>query len=226
MLLGDEKVKDYRVEIKVKNNYLSVVMQRHGYTTVAELSRACGVSQQALGTMLNLKTPAYTKRGELTASVTQLCNFFGCGVDELFPMQHLEESLECNQTFLEANREELQTQSLLARVENPSNLLEQGDTKRLLATTIGLLTAREQRVINLRFGLGAEDEHTLQEIGDMFSLSKERVRSIESKALRKLRHPINSAYLYAAMDKGFQADFDAAEKRRFDREMEKLNASN
>ena len=51
------------------------------------------------------------------------------------------------------------------------------------------LDARERRILEMRFGLGDEDEHTLEQVGQVFSLSRERVRQIEKKALQRLRHP-------------------------------------
>ena len=57
------------------------------------------------------------------------------------------------------------------------------------ATVLGTLTPREEKIIRVRFGIGAGNEHTLQEVGQSFSLTRERIRQIEAKALRKLRHP-------------------------------------
>ena len=63
------------------------------------------------------------------------------------------------------------------------NLKEQ--TEALLKT----LTPREEKVIKMRFGLGDGSEHTLEEVGQNFAVTRERIRQIEAKALRKLRHP-------------------------------------
>jgi len=74
-------------------------------------------------------------------------------------------------------------------VINPSeavinlNLSEQ--TRKVLAT----LTPREEKVLRMRFGIGEESDHTLEEVGQDFSVTRERIRQIEAKALRKLRHP-------------------------------------
>jgi RNA polymerase primary sigma factor len=74
------------------------------------------------------------------------------------------------------------------------NLTEQ--TLKLLAT----LSPREEKIIKMRFGLGGETEHTLEEIGRNFNLSRERIRQIEAEALRKLKSPIRSRKLREFLD--------------------------
>ncbi|MDH4015833.1 MAG: RNA polymerase sigma factor RpoD, partial [Actinomycetota bacterium] len=70
-----------------------------------------------------------------------------------------------------------------------SNLAEQ--TRRVLAT----LAPREARVLKMRFGIGEKSNHTLEEVGQDFDVTRERIRQIEAKALRKLRHPSRSRVL-------------------------------
>jgi RNA polymerase primary sigma factor len=74
------------------------------------------------------------------------------------------------------------------------NLKEQ--TEALLKT----LTPREEKVIKMRFGLGDGSEHTLEEVGQSFAVTRERIRQIEAKALRKLRHPSRSRKLKAFLE--------------------------
>jgi RNA polymerase primary sigma factor len=74
------------------------------------------------------------------------------------------------------------------------NLAEQ--TRRVLAT----LTPREEKVLRMRFGIGEESDHTLEEVGQDFNVTRERIRQIEAKALRKLRHPSRSAKLKHFID--------------------------
>ncbi|MFL5407119.1 MAG: sigma-70 family RNA polymerase sigma factor, partial [Myxococcales bacterium] len=64
-------------------------------------------------------------------------------------------------------------------------------TTRVLAS----LTPREERVLRMRFGIGMNTDHTLEEVGQQFSVTRERIRQIEAKALRKLRHPSRSKRL-------------------------------
>ncbi len=74
------------------------------------------------------------------------------------------------------------------------NLAEQ--TRRVLST----LTAREEKVLRMRFGIGEESDHTLEEVGQDFNVTRERIRQIEAKALRKLRHPSRSNKLKAFVE--------------------------
>jgi RNA polymerase primary sigma factor len=69
-------------------------------------------------------------------------------------------------------------------------------TTRVLAS----LTPREERIVRMRFGLGMNNDHTLEEVGKRFSLTRERIRQIEAKALRKLKHPSRSRVLRSFLD--------------------------
>ena len=75
------------------------------------------------------------------------------------------------------------------RIVSPSDAVEnlnlQEQTRRVLAT----LTPREEKVLRMRFGIGEKSDHTLEEVGKSFDVTRERIRQIEAKALRKLRHP-------------------------------------
>jgi len=75
-----------------------------------------------------------------------------------------------------------------------SNLRE--TTTRVLAS----LTPREERVLRMRFGIGMNTDHTLEEVGQQFNVTRERIRQIEAKALRKLKHPSRSRKLRSFLD--------------------------
>jgi RNA polymerase primary sigma factor len=74
------------------------------------------------------------------------------------------------------------------------NLADQ--TRKVLAT----LTPREEKVLRMRFGIGEKSDHTLEEVGQDFEVTRERIRQIEAKALRKLRHPSRSKRLKSFME--------------------------
>ena len=69
------------------------------------------------------------------------------------------------------------------------------DLKKLTRKLLSELTLREERVLRMRFGIDMNRDHTLEEVGEQFDVTRERVRQIEAKALRKLRHPVRSSYL-------------------------------
>ena len=69
-------------------------------------------------------------------------------------------------------------------------------TTRVLAS----LTPREERVLRMRFGIGMNTDHTLEEVGQQFSVTRERIRQIEAKALRKLKHPSRSRKMRSFLD--------------------------
>jgi RNA polymerase primary sigma factor len=77
-----------------------------------------------------------------------------------------------------------------------SNLRE--TTTRVLAS----LTPREERILRMRFGIGMNKDHTLESVGQQFSVTRERIRQIEAKALRKLKHPSRSRILRSFLDNG------------------------
>ena len=85
-------------------------------------------------------------------------------------------------------------------VQSPSEAVISGNladqTRRVLAT----LTPREEKVLRMRFGIGEKSDHTLEEVGQDFEVTRERIRQIEAKALRKLRHPSRSKRLRAFVE--------------------------
>jgi RNA polymerase primary sigma factor len=71
---------------------------------------------------------------------------------------------------------------------------------RLRTRTLASLTPSEERIIRMRFGIGMNSDHTLEEVGQQFSVTRERIRQIEAKALRKLKHPSRSRILRSFLD--------------------------
>ena len=84
--------------------------------------------------------------------------------------------------------------------ENPAHAVISGNlaeqTRRVLAT----LTPREEKIVRMRFGIGEASDHTLEEVGQDFCVTRERIRQIEAKALAKLRHPSRTAHLKAFVE--------------------------
>ncbi|MGH9542595.1 MAG: sigma-70 family RNA polymerase sigma factor, partial [Terriglobales bacterium] len=85
-------------------------------------------------------------------------------------------------------------------VISPSDAVIGVDLKEQTSQVLKTLTPREEKVIKMRFGLDDGSEHTLEEVGQSFAVTRERIRQIEAKALRKLRHPSRSRRLRAFVE--------------------------
>ena len=82
----------------------------------------------------------------------------------------------------------------------PLDAAIQGNLKETTTRVLASLTPREERVLRMRFGIGMNTDHTLEEVGQQFSVTRERIRQIEAKALRKLKHPSRSRKLRSFLD--------------------------
>ena len=82
----------------------------------------------------------------------------------------------------------------------PIDAAIQSNLRETTTRALAFLTAREERVLRMRFGIGMNTDHTLEEVGKQFSVTRERIRQIEAKALRKLKHPSRSRQLRSFLD--------------------------
>ena len=85
---------------------------------------------------------------------------------------------------------------------SPSGAVINLNLREQTAHVLKSLTPREEKIVKMRFGLEDGSEHTLEEVGQNFAVTRERIRQIEAKALRKLRHPSRSYRLRALLENG------------------------
>lgn len=104
---------------------------------------------------------------------------------------------------------------------SPSETVANNDLKERVREVLKTLTPREEKVLKMRFGIDVASEHTLEEVGKDFSVTRERIRQIEVKALRKLRHPSRSKKLLSFFEKELLEDQDSAPDESFDEEDDK-----
>jgi RNA polymerase primary sigma factor len=90
----------------------------------------------------------------------------------------------------------IEDKSLIAPNDAVVSISLSEQTRKVLAT----LTPREEKVLRMRFGIGEDSDHTLEEVGQDFSVTRERIRQIEAKALRKLRHPSRAKKLRSFLE--------------------------
>lgn len=87
------------------------------------------------------------------------------------------------------------------RIVSPANQVVNMDLQEQTRKVLSSLTPREEKVLRMRFGIGEKSDHTLEEVGQNFDVTRERIRQIEAKALRKLRHPSRSKKLKGFLEK-------------------------
>ena len=86
---------------------------------------------------------------------------------------------------------------------DPQEAVINGNLEDQPRTVLSPLAPREERVLKMRYGIGERSNHTLEEVGQDFEVTRERIRQIEAKALRKLRHPSRSRMLKSFVENWF-----------------------
>jgi len=99
------------------------------------------------------------------------------------------------ETPILSEEKELKDVIIDEKAASPFKTLENSEASYRIEQVLASLTEREEKIIRMRFGIGVNSEHTLEEVGKHFNLTRERIRQIEIKALKKLRHPARSRQL-------------------------------
>lgn len=99
------------------------------------------------------------------------------------------------ETPILSEEKELKDVIIDEKAASPFKTLENSEASQRIEQVLSSLTEREEKIIRMRFGIGVNSEHTLEEVGKYFNLTRERIRQIEIKALKKLRHPARSKQL-------------------------------
>ena len=152
---------------------------------------------------------------QLTRAAQQLVSEIGREPTPEELAQRLAMPLEKVRTILKLIREPLSLDAPLGDEEDSGRLGDQiedehaispiasaitANLRRVTTETLACLTPREERIVRMRFGIGMNSDHTLEEVGKRFSVTRERIRQIEAKALRKLTHPSRSRRLGSFLD--------------------------
>lgn len=193
-------MKDIRLEIRIKNKRLFDVIEAGGGARA--FARDAGVSYGQLLYLLACRIPAQRvvvgggTTVEYRPTAKKIAAHAGFNVEELFP-----QSIYPPPTFrglrparlafaIESSRLLPLTSALSLAAPDDARRVEQAELVGVVERALRTLTPRESAVIRMRFGIGGDEEHTLRDVGQKFSVISERIRQIEAKALRKLRHPL------------------------------------
>jgi RNA polymerase sigma factor (sigma-70 family) len=190
-------MREYRVKVTVRNNLLLTAMENAGYKTQADFARAAGLSTNQVNELVAMRKPPLGEMGDFCETAKVIMEVLGACPSELWSDEQLVMSLKRNTSNALLHQRELlsifgKNATELIGFE-PENVEEQEniDLKNLMENTLSTLTPREKKVLQLKFGVDTQ-EHTYYEIGNQMDLTAERIRQIEAKALKKMRHPSRS----------------------------------
>lgn len=204
-------MKDVRIELRFRNNLILEHMERKGIKSVAELCRLSGAQQIPLGRIINMKTspirkppggawrspvslepPESYEQVRWRIDVRRIAKFFKVTPEMLFSDFQTDLAIETNVAALKLDSRDAHyhleglRQQLL---ESPEVSMIRAALPEVTQECLGTLDPRERGVIEMRFGLGGHPTMTLEQVARAENVTRERIRQIESKALRKLRHP-------------------------------------
>ena len=185
-----------RAKIFDSSSNLSMLMTQQGIRTVTELSHRCAMPVPSISNAVNGKPEAifaeepgtYRKPAERIAEVLGVIPEVVFGED---PRAN-ERRQYAEEMFGELNP------SISPRT--PEQELDKERLKNTVTRVLASLTPQTDRVMRMRFGVGMNTERTLEEVGQQFSVTHERIREIEAKALRKLKHPDRSRKMRSFLD--------------------------
>ena len=186
---------DYRVKITIRNERLLAAMEGMGYKSVAEFSRNQGLNSVKVNEIFSGKIPPLDREGnpkELTKEILEILNLT---IEKAFTEKQLKGFKK--HTF-EVKIEEEKLLQIISPAKNQEIKVIEQEVKSKLSEILSTLTPREEKILRMRFGIGMDTDHTLEEVGRKFFVTRDRIRQIEAKALRKLKHPSRSKQLMEA----------------------------
>ena len=186
---------DYRVKITIRNERLLAAMEGMGYKSVAEFSRNQGLNSVKVREIFSGKIPPLDREGnpkELTKEILEILNLT---IEKAFTEKQLKGFKK--HTF-EVKIEEEKLLQIINPAKNQEIKVIEQEVKSKLSEILSTLTPREEKILRMRFGIGMDTDHTLEEVGRKFFVTRDRIRQIEARALRKLKHPSRSKQLMEA----------------------------
>ena len=186
-----DEVNPYLVKVSIRNNLIIRAIHRAGYRNVSQFCEQNGMAKTQLTELISLRTPPLTREGEFRESAKRLMESLCALPTELWTAEQLTMELKRNTSTKEVNLDAMiaalgmNSEEALHLIEGPSPEKELGDkeTAAVVNEMLYTLSPKEAKVLRLRFGIDCA-EHTLEEVGAICSLSKERIRQIEAKAMR------------------------------------------
>jgi len=185
---------EYRVKVSVRNNLILKAIEDQGHESIKHFCEVYDLKAVDVRNVINFTKRPMQPNGEFCTTANKLMEALGAAPTDLWTVEQLELGLTRNSVERVVGQKALDSllgmdNGEMIAIESPDESVLNKEKNLAVLDVVSSLTSREQKVLQLRFGLYGEEEHTLEETGKIIDVTRERVRQIEAKALRKLRHP-------------------------------------
>ena len=178
---------DYRVKITIRNDRLLSKMEEMGFQSVLKFCKHTGMPYVSTNCIFNGRLSPIKENGDVKKNVKLLLENLDMTVEEAFTTRQLE---GFSKNSFETKVKEKQLLQIINKPENLEMKAIENDVKLTLSNIFSrYLSPRYEKVLRMRYGIGLDTEHTLEEVGLVLQTTRERVRQIELKAIEKLKQP-------------------------------------
>jgi RNA polymerase primary sigma factor len=195
--------KDYRVEIKIRNNLLLEKIERAGYKNVAEFAKAISIPYSVISNFITMKKAPINKfTNTYSPRFMEIVDFLDCMPEDIFPKNRMSAPLKSNYISFKGDEGDVKnlTASMASIAIDPEKKMIVDEAQKTIHESLYALTPKEHRVLTLLFGLDGSEPKTLEQLGKEFNVSRERIRQVQREAFRKLKHPAKSKKLREIYD--------------------------
>jgi RNA polymerase sigma factor (sigma-70 family) len=185
---------EYRIKVSVRNNLILKAIEDQGHESIKHFCEVYDLKAVDVRNVINFTKRPMQPNGEFCTTANKLMEALGAAPTDLWTVEQLELGLTRNSVQRVVGQKALDSllgmdNGEMISIESPDESVLNKEKNLAVLDVVSSLTSREQKVLQLRFGLYGEEEHTLEETGNIIDVTPERVRQIEAKALRKLRTP-------------------------------------
>jgi len=200
---------DVTIVAKAKHGLLWDLAKQHG--GIKALAKELGVHYATVYRWITLRhIPMTGRKGRGSAStraaLARLEQIAKRPIEDIFPdfarekLSQIPKSVEVTRTIYKRQLDYQQRTMKRLTLASPADQLDTSELRERIGDVLKTLSYREREIIKLRFGLGEEPAYTLEEVGHIFKVTKDRIRQIEAKAVRKLQQPFRRKQLSEFVD--------------------------
>jgi RNA polymerase sigma factor (sigma-70 family) len=195
---------DYRVRISIRNERLLSAIENAGYASARQCSIANGYPESYVGELVRgLRKPLDTKTGKPTEFCKEVLKILGKNIEDCFTPRQLK---GFKKSSYQIKVDEKELKQLVSYHKNEGDTFLEADLDKKITQVLSIrLTPREEKIVRLYYGIGSETiPQTYEEISLLYQVTRERVKQICDRAIKKLQHPVTKGLLLST---GFYEKF-------------------